>query len=171
MVRSLVSLLALCLITSLVSVVPASAAPTPACYQTETFKTYQWAFNGEFYTVVGTYFHSFVGSSTGTLTSSFKTWHVTYKGAGDAIATYSGAYAVRCDAAGEEVGRVDLTRSPGETLSEFDLRCGTASFFSGNTSYHLVGSRSFLSTTWRYWSTKTTSPLLTYWGVTAARCA
>ncbi|MEU7527065.1 hypothetical protein AB0A74_15135 [Saccharothrix sp. NPDC042600] len=171
MVRRLVSLLVLCLITSLSVVVPASAAPVPACFQTEPFKTYQWAWNGEYYTTVGTYFHSFVGSSAATLTTSYRTWHVTYKGNGDSIATYSHAYAVRCDAEDGGMGEVDLTRSPGETLSEFDLRCGTASFTSGNTSYQLVGSRSFLSTTWRYWSTKTTSPMLTYWGVTAARCA
>ncbi|XVV07719.1 hypothetical protein ACQPW3_21000 [Actinosynnema sp. CA-248983] len=169
MVRKAVSLLVLCLITSLAVVIPASAAPVLACTQTETFKTYKWAWNGEYYAPVGTYFHSFVGSSTGTLTTSYRTWHVTYKGDGAAIATYSHAYAVRCDAEGNGVGEVDLTRTPAETLSQFDLRCGTASFSSGDTTYTLVGSRSFLSTTWRYWSTKTTSQFM-YWGVTAARC-
>ncbi|WP_309111031.1 hypothetical protein [Saccharothrix sp.] len=170
MVRKALSLLVLCLITSLAVVTPASAVPVPACNQTETFKTYKWAWNGEYYVPVGTYFHSYVGSSTATLTTSFRTWHVTYKGEGAAFATYSHAYAVRCDGEGNAVAEVDLTRTSADTLSEFDLRCGTASFSSGNTTYTLVGSRSFLSVTWRYWSTKTTSQSFIYWGVTAARC-
>ncbi|MEJ2852277.1 MULTISPECIES: hypothetical protein [unclassified Saccharothrix] len=171
MVRRLASVLVLCLITSLCVVVPASAAPVLGCTQTETFKTFRWEWNGEYYTPVGTYFHGYVGSSAATLTTSFKTWHVTYKDNGATIATYSHAYALRCDAEGSAVGEVDLTRSPGETLSEFDLRCGTANFSSGDTAYALVGSRSQFAVTWRYWSTKTTSPLLTYWGVASARCA
>lgn len=102
---------------------------------------------------------------------SYRIWHVTYRANGGLVfPVYDSAYAVRCNPDGTATAQVDLTRTAEDTLTSFDLRCGTAAFTAGNTSYSHVGSRSSFGTTWRYWGTTASTSTLLYWGVTAARC-
>lgn len=171
--RRLVALIALPLV--LVGVVVASpgvavAALPGACTSTTTMEQLKWGPNGEgLYVPIGTYYHGYVGSASAGL-GTYRIWHVTYRANGGLFAVYERAYAVRCQADGTVTAEVDLTRTPEDALSSFDLRCGTAAFTVGDTSYQHVGSRTAFGTTWRYWRTTTSTSQFFYWGVTAARC-
>ncbi|MCC8245984.1 hypothetical protein [Saccharothrix luteola] len=148
----------------------AGAAPAGACTSTTTIEQLKWAPNGNGYLEpVGTYHHGYVGSAMAGV-GSYRIWHVTYRADGGLFAVYEGAYAVRCAPDGTAGAEVDLTRTPEQTLTSFDLRCGTAAFTAGTTSYAHVGSRTAFGTTWRYWRTTTSTSTLLHWGVTAARC-
>jgi hypothetical protein len=148
----------------------ASAAPSSLCTDTGYFdmlviKVDQWGFPH----VIGTRRTSYVGDAFGLLTT-YRIWHVTFQATASSTWTYSGAFAERCNSSDESTGETDLTRDVDQTLSSFDMRCGTASFTNGSYHYTYVGSRYNDGDAFRYWGYRYDGGMLLFFGVTAARC-
>src|SRR5687767_9528406 len=78
------------------------------------------------------------GACTSTTTIEQLGWAPNDNGYLEPVGTYHHGYV------GAEV---DLTRTPEQALTSSDLRCGTAAFTAGATSYAHVGSRTSFGTT------------------------
>jgi hypothetical protein len=150
----------------------AAAEPHIDCTATGTVDTPKFTWNGNGFDHVGTTHKTHIGNGFGGLFSTLRVWHVTFQAKGSSFSSYVRAYAARCQSDGTKTGEIDLTRTPEQTLSEFDQRCGTADFTLGSTNYHYIGfgsSIGFFKPGFYYWSTTPSSGSLTG-GVTAGRC-
>ena len=151
---------------TLVTAAPASAAPSIRCGTADYAFTIIDAVAGGQIKIVGTKHYDYVGHYLG-LGGTYRIWHHTYSANGGGT-HYTGALAVQCNAASEEVNVVDLSR---DTLTASDHpKCGTISYTVGSNSYTYIGSRFNDGDRFRYWGQVVYGDFFVFRGPAAVRC-